>query len=181
MSLTSKYWYLILILVIFLTLRCSLITTPVKVGVDTTLTAANTGVKVTKKAATTTINATRWLTKSGFNLLLWPLGIPLKHKTEEEGLASWYIEEGSETASGERYDRNKYTAGHPTLPFDSYVEITNLENGRTVVVKINDRGPKVKGRIIDLSYAAARDLSMLEKGEAKVHIKVLKMPAGAQK
>jgi rare lipoprotein A len=88
------------------------------------------------------------------------------------GIASWYGPgfHGSRTASGEIYDMYKFTAAHKTLPLGTYVKVINLENGRSVVVKINDRGPFVKGRIIDLSYAAAKKLGMLKKGTALVKI-----------
>lgn len=88
------------------------------------------------------------------------------------GLASWY---GSsfhrrQTASGERFDMHAMTAAHRTLPFDTVVRVTNLENGRMVKVRINDRGPYVKGRIIDLSAEAAGDLAITENGVAKVKV-----------
>ncbi|WP_457679850.1 septal ring lytic transglycosylase RlpA family protein [Thermovibrio sp.] len=88
------------------------------------------------------------------------------------GIASWYGPgfHGSRTASGEIYNMYKLTAAHKTLPLGTYVKVINLENGKSVIVKINDRGPFVKGRIIDLSYAAAKRLGMLKKGTAKVKI-----------
>ncbi len=91
------------------------------------------------------------------------------------GIASWYGPgfHGSRTASGEIYNMYKLTAAHKTLPLGTYVKVINLENGRSVVVKINDRGPFVKGRIIDLSYAAAKKLGMLKKGTALVKIVAL--------
>ena len=95
----------------------------------------------------------------------------------ETGLASWYgadetkvREHGRLTASGERYDMYDMTAAHKTLPLGSLVRVTNLENGKKVVVRINDRGPYVKGRIIDLSLKAARILGLKDKGTAKVRI-----------
>jgi len=88
------------------------------------------------------------------------------------GIASWYGPgfHGSKTASGEIYNMYKLTAAHKTLPLGTFVKVINLENGRSVIVKINDRGPFVPGRIIDLSYAAAKRLGMLKKGTAKVEI-----------
>jgi peptidoglycan lytic transglycosylase len=88
------------------------------------------------------------------------------------GLASYYARgfNGYKTASGERYRSDKLTAAHPTLPFGTVVKVVRVSNGRTVVVRINDRGPFVKGRIIDLSYAAARKLGMLADGLAKVRV-----------
>ena len=93
----------------------------------------------------------------------------------EVGWASWYGPKfhGRLTASGERYNMYAFTAAHKLLPMNTYVLVTNLENGRQVVVRINDRGPFVKNRIIDLSYAAARALGMAEKGVARVRIVVL--------
>lgn len=89
-----------------------------------------------------------------------------------EGIASWYGKQfhGRLTTSGERYDMFAMTAAHPTLPIPSYVRVTNLRNGRTVVVKINDRGPFHRGRILDLSYAAAHRLGFVAQGSAKVMI-----------
>ena len=86
------------------------------------------------------------------------------------GMASWYGQKfhGRKTASGERFDMHELTAAHPTLPFGTLVEVRNLDNGRSVVVRINDRGPAVAGRIIDVSYAAAVELGMIDSGVAEV-------------
>ena len=94
---------------------------------------------------------------------------------EQEGLASWYGGkfQGRQTASGEIFDTNKFTAAHKSLPFGTIVKVTNLENGKTTVVRINDRGPFVPGRIIDLSRAAATVIGLTGKGVAKVRIRVL--------
>jgi rare lipoprotein A len=94
---------------------------------------------------------------------------------EERGIASWYGRKyhGRLTASGERYDMHSLTAAHRTLPFGVVVVVTNLENGRKVRVRINDRGPFKKGRIIDLSRAAARQLGMVRQGVARVKIRVV--------
>lgn len=99
-------------------------------------------------------------------------------KPYQVGLASYYGEKfhGKRTASGEIYNMYDMTAAHRTLPFGTYVMVTNLENGRSVVVRINDRGPFAKGRVIDLSYAAAKRLGILHKGVAKVRIDVLARP-----
>jgi rare lipoprotein A len=93
----------------------------------------------------------------------------------ETGLASWYGPpfHGRPTSSREIFNMNDMTAAHPTLPFGTYVNVTNLDNGRTAVVRINDRGPFVGGRVIDLSYAAARVLGMIGPGTARVRIEVL--------
>jgi rare lipoprotein A len=92
------------------------------------------------------------------------------------GTASWYGEyfEGKPTASGESYEMYDLTAAHPTLPLGSYVRVTNLHNGRAVVVKVNDRGPIVPGRIIDLSYGAARVLKFEHRGLQKVRLDLVK-------
>ena len=90
----------------------------------------------------------------------------------EVGAASYYADRfhGRQTASGERYDRNAYTAAHRRLPFGTKVQVTRLDTGSSVEVRINDRGPFVKGRVIDLSYAAAKRLGMLRKGVVKVRV-----------
>jgi rare lipoprotein A len=88
------------------------------------------------------------------------------------GHASWYGEEFAQrpTASGERYDPGKLTGAHRTLPLGSRVRVTNLQNGRSVLVTINDRGPYAGRRAIDLSYGAARALGMIERGVTRVRI-----------
>jgi rare lipoprotein A len=97
------------------------------------------------------------------------------HAGPEVGLASYYGDalQGRHTASGERFDMHALTAAHRTLPFNTRVEVTNLENGRSVVVRINDRGPYVEGRVIDLSQAAARELRFLGRGTTRVRLKVV--------
>jgi rare lipoprotein A len=92
------------------------------------------------------------------------------------GTASWYGEyfDGKQTASGEDFDMYDMTAAHPTLPLGSYVRVTTLRNGRAVVVKVNDRGPIVQGRIIDLSYGAAQVLKFEDHGLQKVRLDVVK-------
>ncbi|PKL36106.1 MAG: hypothetical protein CVV44_17965 [Spirochaetae bacterium HGW-Spirochaetae-1] len=94
----------------------------------------------------------------------------------QKGLASWYGREfhGKITASGERFNMNEYTAAHRTLPFGTIVQVKNLENGKTVKVKINDRGPYKGNRIIDLSYNAARSLEIVRQGQGMVEITILK-------
>ena len=91
------------------------------------------------------------------------------------GLASWYGQRhhGQATASGEVFDMNKMTAAHRTLPFGTRVKVTNVENGRSVVVRVNDRGPWVKDRVIDVSRAAGRALGMTGEGVARVEVVVL--------
>ncbi|MEE9101430.1 MULTISPECIES: septal ring lytic transglycosylase RlpA family protein [Pseudomonas] len=92
-----------------------------------------------------------------------------------EGTASYYgkAHHGKRTASGERFNLNALTAAHRTLPFGTQVKVTNLDNGRSVVVRINDRGPFRRGRIIDLSRAAAEQLNMLRSGTAPVRLESL--------
>jgi rare lipoprotein A len=100
----------------------------------------------------------------------------VKGQPYQVGTASWYGEyfEGKPTASGEDYDMYDMTAAHPTLPLGSYVRVTNLHNGKAVVVKVNDRGPIVPGRIIDLSYGAAQVLQFEHKGLQRVRLDLVK-------
>lgn len=94
------------------------------------------------------------------------------NKHIEFGLASYYADKfiGKPTASGELYDANKLTAAHKTLAFGTKVEVTNLLNGKRITVVVNDRGPFVKGRIIDLSKSAAKALGMIEAGIIKIQL-----------
>ncbi len=97
---------------------------------------------------------------------------------EETGIASWYGHpyHGRPSSSGEIYDMEKLTAAHRTLPFNTMVSVLNLDNNREVEVRINDRGPFVNNRIIDLSKAAARQIGMLGPGTAKVRLRVVLVP-----
>ncbi len=99
-----------------------------------------------------------------------------KNQPYQIGTASWYGEYfvGKPTASGEDFDMYDMTAAHPTLPLGSYVRVTNLRNGREVVVKVNDRGPIVPGRIIDLSYGAAQVLQFENRGLQRVRLDLVK-------
>ena len=108
-----------------------------------------------------------------------PDTVPVRAGQAEKGTASWYGAKfhGRTTASGERYDMHAMTAAHRTLPFGAIVEVTNLDNDRQVRVRINDRGPFKKGRIIDLSYAAARKLGMVHAGLARVRLRVVRFEA----
>jgi rare lipoprotein A len=94
---------------------------------------------------------------------------------EEEGTASWYGKDfqGKRTSSGEPYDMYAMTAAHRTLPLPTYVEVTNLENGKVVVVRVNDRGPFHSDRLIDLSYVAAEKLGIVGPGTARVRVRAL--------
>lgn len=96
----------------------------------------------------------------------------LEEPYNEKGRASWYGRKfhGARTANGEIYDMHQMTAAHPTLPLPSYARVTNLENGRQVIVRVNDRGPFLRGRIIDLSYAAAFQLGYIDQGSAQVQV-----------
>jgi rare lipoprotein A len=102
---------------------------------------------------------------------------------EETGIASWYGGKfhGRRTASGEVYDMYELTAAHRTLPFGTVVRVTHLANRRSVEVRITDRGPFVKGRIIDLSYAAAKRLDMVREGVARVKLVVVRRAQVAQR
>ncbi len=99
------------------------------------------------------------------------------HLLMQEGVASYYADEfnGRQTSNGETYDMNEMTAAHQTLPFNTRVRVTNIENGRTVIVRINDRGPFKDDRIIDLSLAAAKSLELIGPGTAKVRLEVIEL------
>jgi len=94
---------------------------------------------------------------------------------KEQGRASWYGNKfhGRRTSSGETYDMYAMTAAHKTLPLPTYVEVTNLDNGRKVIVKVNDRGPFHEGRIIDLSYSAAKKLDIISQGTGRVEVRTI--------
>jgi rare lipoprotein A len=100
----------------------------------------------------------------------------------QTGVASWYGKRfhGQKTSSGELYDMYAMTAAHPTLPIPSYAKVTNLANGRSVVVRVNDRGPFHASRIIDLSYAAAYRLGYIQAGSARVEVQAVIPAAGEQ-
>jgi rare lipoprotein A len=102
-------------------------------------------------------------------VLVPALTLSLNQAAAKEGCgsASWYALT-SKTASGERMNPEKLTAAHRTLPFGTKLKVTNQKNGRAVVVRINDRGPFIKGRVIDLSKAAAREIGILQAGHAKI-------------
>jgi len=99
-----------------------------------------------------------------------------KHAPETQfasyGVASFYSDE-QETANGETFDPNKLTAAHPTLPFGTRLRVTNVSTGRSVTVRVNDRGPFVPGRIVDVSYSAAQSLGIVDRGIAKVKLDVV--------
>lgn len=109
----------------------------------------------------------------------WYQPIPNARDFEQHGIASWYGKKfhGRKTSNGEIYDMYAMTAAHKTLPLGTFVRVANLENGRSVDVRVNDRGPFVRGRIIDLSYTAAKAIGMVGPGTAKVRVVALGAPA----
>ena len=122
-------------------------------------------------------NATKQKTQASTEIMP---GVNLQDGNEqyaqtEIGLASYYNDEfhGDPTASGELYDRNELTAAHREYPFGTFVRVTNLDNGKSVVVRINDRGPHQEERIIDVSGRAAREIDLVRMGVAKVKIEVV--------
>ena len=126
--------------------------------------------------------SSRWLLLA-LALVCWPqsesVSIPeprwVAPRPSQHGEASYYADafHGRKTASGERFDMNELTAAHRKLAFGTQVRVTNLDNGRAVVVRINDRGPYYGERVIDLSYGAARELHMVDAGVVPVDIEIL--------
>ena len=116
------------------------------------------------------------IAKTYYRFLLAVLLTSCGHYIKETGKASYYAGGfiGKETANGETFKKNKLTAAHKTLPFGTIVKVKNLTNGKTVKVRINDRGPIVKGRIIDLSWKAANKIDMLNTGVVPVELKYKK-------
>ncbi len=92
-------------------------------------------------------------------------------QTASRGVASFYSD--TETASGERFDKNELTAAHPTLPFGTKLRVTDVSSGRFVTVRVNDRGPYVRGRVVDISPSAAEALGMVDRGVANVRLDVV--------
>ena len=105
-----------------------------------------------------------------------PEGAGPEPGTRIDGMASWYGQQhqGRPTASGEAFDMHKLTAAHRTLPFGTRLRVTNVENGKSVVVRVNDRGPHVPGRVLDLSFRAAQTLGMTGAGVTRVEVVVLR-------
>lgn len=95
-----------------------------------------------------------------------------KLRAKASGLASFY-RRGIKTANGEAFDPTALTAAHRTLPFGTKLRVTHLETGKSVIVRVNDRGPFIAGRVVDLTYSAAESLGMIEQGVAKVHVAVV--------
>ena len=108
----------------------------------------------------------------------WYQPLPDSKGFRQRGIASWYGKDfhGKKTSNGERYDMYAMTAAHKTLPLGTYVRVYNLENNRQVEVRINDRGPFVRGRIIDLSYSAAKEIGIVGPGTARVEVVALGTP-----
>lgn len=114
--------------------------------------------------------------------------LPFGHDTEardsvsrsQKGMASYYHDSfhGRKTASGQRYNKNRLTAAHKTLPLGTKIRVTDTRTGRSIVVKVNDRGPYARGRVIDLSREAASELGMIGKGVSRVELNVLSTPHG---
>jgi peptidoglycan lytic transglycosylase len=110
-------------------------------------------------------------------LSIAPLRIVPAVRTEV-GLATWYGAESSgRTATGEEYDMTGLTAAHRTLPLNSRIKVTNLRNGRSVTLRVNDRGPNVDGRLLDVSEAAAERLGFVDSGKVPVRVTVIRYPA----
>ena len=127
-----------------------------------------------RKAGYAVIPLAGWLLLSACSAL--PKGeLTLDLGIKDRGVASWYGKEfhGKLAANGEAFDMTAYTAAHRKLPLGSVVRVVNLTNGKTVQVRINDRGPYVAGRMLDLSHAAARELGMVEAGTTAVQIEVI--------
>jgi rare lipoprotein A len=102
----------------------------------------------------------------------------IPQRQPEIGVASWYGQEfqGNETASGEVYDLNELTAAHLTLPFGTTIRVTNLENGKNVMLRVNDRGPHIGRRLLDVSWAAAKRLGFVSSGTTRVRVEVVSYP-----
>jgi rare lipoprotein A len=107
-----------------------------------------------------------------------PLPATVELPRGEVGMASWYgiDRQGEPTASGELFDNDSFTAAHPNLPFGTKVRVTNLKNLESTLLRINDRGPGVTGRVLDVSTAAARRLGFLESGLARIEVDVVSYP-----
>jgi len=113
----------------------------------------------------------------------WYFPFSQAHGYKEVGIASWYGDpfHGKRTSSGETYDMHTVSAAHKLLPLGTYVRVKNLENNRSIDLRINDRGPFIQGRIIDLSYAAAQQLGVVRPGTVKVEVTALGTPAQVQR
>lgn len=112
------------------------------------------------------------------SLLTFLSPISLIGNTKYDGIASYYSSDfnGRQTASGERFSNSKRTAAHRRYPIGTLLRVTNLKNGKSTVVRINDRGPFIKGRVLDMSRAAAKDIGIIKSGIAKVRLSVVSNP-----
>jgi len=122
----------------------------------------------------------KFYTYISFFILFGLLGCSGSRRFTQEGKASYYSNkfQGKKMANGQPYRKGKLTAAHKTLPFGTKIKVTNQQNGKTVKVKITDRGPHVKGRIVDLSLKAARRVDLVKAGVAPVKVKVIRMGNG---
>jgi rare lipoprotein A len=120
----------------------------------------------------------RWAAVAAFAMLAGAVSVSQADAAAQTGKASYY-KSGHRTANGERFDPHGYTAAHRTLPFGTKVLVTNVKTGKSVIVRINDRGPFIKNRIIDVSYGAAKVLGITATGVATVKIVPLKKSAAA--
>ena len=113
---------------------------------------------------------------------VWYYPVPHARDFSQDGIASWYGKDfhGKKTANGEIYDMYAMTAAHKTLPINTWVQVTNISNNRKIIVRVNDRGPFVAGRIIDLSYTAAQKLDMVGPGTTRVRVTALGTPEPGQ-
>jgi rare lipoprotein A len=117
--------------------------------------------------------------EAGLGTSLSPPRLLLTPNEEPEiGVASWYGQEfqGNTTASGEAFDLNGFTAAHQTLPFGTTIRVTNLENNKNIVLRVNDRGPHMGRRLLDVSWAAAKRLGFLQSGLTRVRVEVVARP-----
>lgn len=164
---------------LLLILGCLALTQPV-LNIDASAKSQKTVKKISKKKQTITKKTSRTIKASGEDAerSLW-----LKRAGNSQiltGKASWYGKDfhNKKTASGVKYDMHTFTAAHRTLPIGTVVKVTDQANGKSVMVTINDRGPFVHGRIIDLSYAAAKKLGLENRGVGKVALEVISDPNG---
>jgi len=109
-----------------------------------------------------------------------PLAIPQEREKSQIGVASWYGEEcqGNNTASGEVFDLNGLTAAHRDLPLGTRITVTNLRNHKTILLRVNDRGPSIEGRLIDVTWGVAKRLGFLQAGLTPVRVEVVAYPRG---
>ena len=146
----------------------------------TAIVSKQTKAQTPKKTLKDASKATKQAVKSAKKNVKKTLSLADKHKDTprshyQSGMASYYADEfnGRRTANGERFDNTAMTAAHPSLPFGTLIEVTNMRNGKKVVVRVNDRGPYTHARVLDLSRNAARQLGMHNTGTAKVKVAVL--------